>query len=486
MGGWVFHGWTRERGFARTARIAGGIGAALVCALIAVGGPPDASAHALADDARSAARATTAQIEDALGDDFERTRRGLFRVRLPDGRSLLTHGPDPKQAMNPLDFDGVGPSNASMRQPVCATDNYQHVLYAHLAAAPNLVAVEASTIRTAIRQINALLNAESLASGGVSADYKVLCDATGEIRVDSFATPSDEFGDVVAAARAQGFSDPRADYTIFLDAPSTFCGIGSYVPDSALAPNNRSNSGGGYGISYQGCWLDETPMHENAHNQGAVQGDAPSSTGTGGHCFEERDVMCYSPDGGDRHQEGTVSRCTNRVAFDCGDDDYFDSAPEAGEYLSSHWNLGSRLNRFIAFGQGTQVEPACGNRDCAPEMAPDGSARHAMAAMMGGWAFYRVVAPKATSISAAIDGPDCGGDDGCLTDLDLYVRAGKVPTTKRWDCRALTYGSDESCKANRTRSRVWYLGVRSAGADPGATFSIWAVPTTARKPKGKR
>jgi alpha-tubulin suppressor-like RCC1 family protein len=36
--------------------------------------------------------------------------------------------------------------------------------------------------------------------------------------------------------------------------------------------------------------------------------------------------------------------------YDCGHDDYFDAAPEPGEYLASHWNVGSTLNRFIAFG----------------------------------------------------------------------------------------------------------------------------------------
>jgi hypothetical protein len=36
--------------------------------------------------------------------------------------------------------------------------------------------------------------------------------------------------------------------------------------------------------------------------------------------------------------------------FDCGWDTYFDSSPEAGEYLASSWNIGSSVNRFIHFG----------------------------------------------------------------------------------------------------------------------------------------
>jgi hypothetical protein len=61
--------------------------------------------------------------------------------------------------------------------------------------------------------------------------------------------------------------------------------------------------------------------------------------------------MCYSPDGGNRNQGGTSLDCADHLHFDCGHDDYFDTEPEAGEYLASHWNLGSPLNRFLAFGE---------------------------------------------------------------------------------------------------------------------------------------
>jgi hypothetical protein len=91
-------------------------------------------------------------------------------------------------------------------------------------------------------------------------------------------------------------------------------------------------------------------MHENGHNQGAVQYGAPHSTGTGWHCWDEIDVMCYSPDGGNLHQQGTETLCSDREYFDCGYNDYFDSNPEPGEYLATHWNLGSPLNKFIVFG----------------------------------------------------------------------------------------------------------------------------------------
>jgi hypothetical protein len=61
--------------------------------------------------------------------------------------------------------------------------------------------------------------------------------------------------------------------------------------------------------------------------------------------------MCYAPDGGDLHQAGTISRC-QAVTFDSGNDTYFDPTPEAGEWLSEHWNLGSPLNDYVRFGSG--------------------------------------------------------------------------------------------------------------------------------------
>jgi hypothetical protein len=421
-----------------------------------------------------------AELRGILGGSFERLENGLFRVELPGGGSLTTHGPDPRSAMNPLELDGVLPGGVQTRQPACATDHFQHVLYGHLAGTPDLLGVNASLIRTSMLQANALLAADSFESGGVTADYKVLCDEDGQIKVDSFAAPSASFADIVAAAKAAGFDDPRADYTIFFDAISTACGIGSYTVDSSLSADNRSNRGGGYGIAYQGCWLDETPMHENGHNQGAVQPETPNSTGTGGHCSEERDVLCYSPDGGDRNQGGVVSRCGTKVTFDCGNDDYFDSAPEPGEYLAENWNLGSALNRFIVYGQGnpigpgsqgSQADPPCEERRCAVPISTDGTERTGQAAATGGWSFYRVAIPKRSKrVEFVLRGPACEGT--CDTDLDLYARSKRPPSEKKFDCSSKRVGSAEKCRVKRPRGGRFYVGVRSVKSAAGASFTI--------------
>ena len=186
-----------------------------------------------------------------------------------------------------------------------------------------------ATIRASIQRTNAVLNAESLASGGTTADYRVRCDADGQITVDSIVSAGGDFAQLITAARAAGFTSSAADYLIFYDGTAgAVCGTSTIYDDDRLIPGNDANGGGGYGVAYAGCWTEDTPMHEIGHMMGAVQYSAPNSTGTGGHCIQEADVLCYSPDGGDLNQSGTVTNCPGTPRFDCGFDDYFDAAPE--------------------------------------------------------------------------------------------------------------------------------------------------------------
>jgi hypothetical protein len=292
-----------------------------------------------------------------LGKETRATADGLFRVAPDHGPALYTHGPDLRAYSG--SEPGFRPGDPE-RSPVCATDYYQHVIYAYPGVAlPGNAAERIAEIRAIVRRMNAILNADSIASGGVSADYKVLCDGSGRIRVDTLALPALDFSSIIDAARLIGLVNPRADYTIFVDAVDTgFCGVGTYAGDESPGPGNANNSGGGFAAIERGCWHTTAPMHENGHNQGAVQYSAPSSTGLGAHCAVDYDVMCYSPDGGDLRQGGTTVRCGDRIHFDCGYNDYFDSAPEPGEYLASHWNLGSPANRFIRFSLPTGNDPA--------------------------------------------------------------------------------------------------------------------------------
>lgn len=330
----------------------------------------------LAGNVAGAARTADPVIE-ALGPSATRLPNGLWQITLDDGTKLTTHGPD-----NADNHGNTMEPGDPERPLVCASDYYQHVLYGRPASAPDLLASHRPTIEAAMRRMNHVLNEESLTSGNREADYKVKCDPQGNIRIDSFISGSNSFQGIASAAGNAGFDESNEDYTIFYDAPGgNVCGTGSSADDSSLSENNFNNTGGDYAVAYNGCWTNETVMHENGHNQGAVQYGAPYSTGSGAHCWDEDDVMCYSPDGGDKHQNGTVDVCTDRIHFDCNNDSYFDSAPEFGEWLYDHWNIGSTLNRFIHFG-GPIVDPpragmliscsdlTCNFTDASTDVAP--------------------------------------------------------------------------------------------------------------------
>lgn len=300
--------------------------------------------------------------EKVLGEGARTVEEDLYRVPVRKGRALFTHGPDLALAGSQTRQSGFAQGDPE-RSPVCGGDYYQHVLYGRLAGSPDNYGSAAEQIRAAIRRTNAVLNQDSLASGGPTADLRVLCDGSGKIAVGRFTASGTDFSSIVAGARLAGYDLDNVDYTIFFEGSAGgACGVGSYYDDERLTEANYNNDGGGYAIAYDGCWFNATPMHEIGHTQGAVQYGAPYSTGSGGHCNDEIDVMCYSPDGGDLNQGGTILRCNDRNHFDCGYDTYFDSRPEAGEYLASHWNLGSELNRFIAFG-------AAGNQTNTPPSA---------------------------------------------------------------------------------------------------------------------
>jgi len=349
--------------------------AALWCAASAVAagalGLPSVAAAQVSDRAAAEAREQGFDAREALGSDVtldgSGAGQGLFRVELDSGASVTTHGPDSRAEVADHGTS-IGPGDPE-RPPACASTENQHVLYGAPADGSSRYPDAVPEIRAIMRRINAVLNEESVESGGPPTDYRVLCEATGEIKVDTFTGPAagaDSFREIVSAAQAAGFNRAATKYTIFYETPADgYCGVGSLYEDDRLSADNDNNVSRSYGVTHDGCWNGDTPIHENGHNMGAVQPSAPKSTGSGAHCFQEHDVMCYSPDGGDRNQEGTVLDCSDRKHFDCGNDDYFDTAPEAGEYLASHWNLGSPLNRFLAFGAPSANAPPVADFDFA-------------------------------------------------------------------------------------------------------------------------
>jgi hypothetical protein len=436
--------------------------------------PASSAADAL--DSQAAGEEVPQVVERTLGDGVTLREDGLYVAPEGPGEPLVSHGPDTVRALAADAATARFAPGAPERPPVCATDYYQRVIYARSEDAPDRYAESVPEIHAAMRRTNAVLNEASLASGGGTADYKVLCDEAGEVRVDEVVTESESLPDVVDAVRDADLDNPGANLTVFFDgAAGSACGLATFFPDDRLEVDNKNNSGGGYALIYRGCWFTEGPLHEAAHNQGAVQYGAPNSTGTGGHCYDELDALCYSPDGGDLHQSGIVYRCTDRIQFDCGADDYFDTAPEPTEYLATHWNLGSPLNRFMALG-----EAPIGSEE-PNERLREGRFRFGSAAAVDGWRHYWIRVPrKARSLRVEVRDAPC--EQSCDANLDLYVQRDSLPSDQSYGCRSARSGLGERCTIRRPGRGFWYIGLQTDSGGPGARFKIRADYRAERKP----
>ncbi len=92
----------------------------------------------------------------------------------------------------------------------------------------------------------------------------------------------------------------------------------------------------------------------------------------------------------------------------------------------------------------------------------------------GGWAYRKICVPAGQSVlDVVMDGPACSGFLTCSPDIDLYVRAGALPTTSTYDCNSAAYTNDESCGVTNPTDGWWYIGMDSYSG--GATVSITAT-----------
>lgn len=150
------------------------------------------------------------------------------------------------------------------------------------------------------------------------------------------------FWTLLGELQSQGFNKPNRKYLIYADY-YYFCGYSTVTVDDRPGLINK-NAGLSYGVVGLACfypfWWD-IAEHELLHGLGAVQHSAPNST-PGFHCVDEWDVMCYNDN---PSNPGIVMRidCPDKDLWyalpDCNHDDYFNISPQAGSYLSTHWNV---------------------------------------------------------------------------------------------------------------------------------------------------
>lgn len=299
---------------------------------------------------------------------------GGWEVILRDGSRVLTHGPDaPPSEGLPPPLVVNGPSGP----PACATgasgEGHGRAVYAVPFDKTDRWAGMQHEIRRMVNTTNSLLRQEA-SEFGRTMSYRMLCDADGLVEVIHAVLPtasaSTSFSTIVSDLREMGHTHPDAKYWVWYDGSMSGIGGQGFVHrDSRLIASNANNVGNDFGITYgyTGSVGAKIMMHENGHNNGAVQPDAPYQSG-GFHCNDGLDVMCYA-DGGS-NSSYTSDRCGGFERWDCGKDSYFNPAPATGTYLATHWNIASHLNRFLSFDDGA---PFLRYVNCAPNPVASGA-----------------------------------------------------------------------------------------------------------------
>ena len=181
--------------------------------------PASASAHqtvaeAVPQNSSISSVPAPAAVRAVTGARTVTTDAGLYRVTTAVGEPVLTHGPDTRAASESRESglapDGTGFAAGRARAPT----GLRHRLLpaGHLRphnGNPERIAAATAQIRTVIGRMDAVLNSESLASGGPGADYKMLCDGSGQVRVDRDVIGGTSFAEVVSSARAAGYNTNR-------------------------------------------------------------------------------------------------------------------------------------------------------------------------------------------------------------------------------------------------------------------------------------
>jgi hypothetical protein len=269
----------------------------------------------------------------------------------------LAGGPHPEGLLFP-DPPGSSPSTAKAEPGIACYGNGQdgkrvQAVYAVPADRPDRFDEVIGSIRQWAADVDAVFQASAAKTGGVRR-IRFVTDGACNLDVQHVrltATGDDTFENTIAEFSAQGLNASDRKYLVWMDS-TVLCGIATYYVDdrktSENLNNGRSGVPGSIARTDSGCWGlgargQSIEAHELMHSLGAVQPTAPHAS-PAGHCSDSADRMCY--------QDGTVLRLLNTCStdhgamFDCGSDDYFSTAPRAGNYLAARWNTAD--NAFLS------------------------------------------------------------------------------------------------------------------------------------------
>lgn len=260
------------------------------------------------------------------------------------------YGPPPAAAAPPP----VPPAERCRRYVGDA--NRVEMLYVRTADVPSRIGHLVDLAGQVASEVDAVF-AESAAKTGGSRAVRWQVDGNCDVVVADVvvsAASARDFSQMVRDLKDQGFGRADRKYLIFFDA-EVLCGVGTVYVDDQPGPGNLNNGKfPQYARVDAPCWRSDIAAHELMHTLGAVQPSAPHGT-PGLHCTDEADLMCTPG-------HGAAERCGGPALFDCGNDDYFSTAPPPGSYLASRWNTASS-----AFLYDPTASPDLEIRTAAPE-----------------------------------------------------------------------------------------------------------------------
>ncbi|HEY5942032.1 MAG TPA: hypothetical protein VIT89_04135 [Solirubrobacterales bacterium] len=244
--------------------------------------------------------------------------------------------------------------------PICRTSG-RRIVVVHTYR-PGQSPASSAYLRTLVARMNWKIQDQSSKSSQGQRNLRMVvdCNSSGEVLVHNVQTPNNEltklFAEVPKALYEKPTGENAVKYLIFdsqnnpdyggvaemgcFDVRKSIVNICANFTRSALVTNV--------------AWIAHTPIHELFHTLGAVQLEAPYTTGSSSHCIDGLDVMCYE-DGSSKGALYTETRCPSSEGYespvkfplDCGFDSYFNAAPPAGSWLASHWDIGGPENPFL-------------------------------------------------------------------------------------------------------------------------------------------
>ena len=281
--------------------------------------------------------------------------KGLFVLT---GTNTCSHGPDPADAAlglvkdTPVDTVSSEILQAYPPKPLLCggsgvTGKRIQVMYVRASDVPDRFETFLPSFKFWAKRVDDIVSASAAETGGNRhIRFVTTPDADCDLSVLNVVVPPDADGDLTSTKEALddlGYNSVNRKYMLFVDA-THYCGISNTADDSTPGLENQSNFGPTYGRTDSGCWSSYVPAHELMHTLGGVQLDAPNSSGNY-HCTDESDRMCYSDAPGFPAMQQICDE-SHEGLFDCNHDDYFNTDPAPGSYLSTHWN--SANNQFLS------------------------------------------------------------------------------------------------------------------------------------------